>query len=579
MGFLRTMLLLPWRHRRVFLVLLIAAGASGVGIWQSSPFPLDRLLEPPGGPVVLDREGRVIHFGLSADQQWCLPVQLEEVSPALRQAVIAVEDSRFAEHAGVDGVAVVRAVGQNLGRGRVVSGASTVTMQLCRMLEPRQHSYPAKLREAVQALRAERLLSKDQILEHYLNRAPFGGNIRGVEAASRIWFGKPAAELELAEAALLAGLPQSPSRLRPDRYPERAAARRAKVLARMVEEGMIDLAAAQEAGAAPVRVRRLEDYLAGRGREPGRHLAEWVLARRPRGAATTIDLPLQERVERAARRHASVLPPGTDAAVVVTDLASGEIRALVGSADFADPVDGQVNGAWMARAPGELLRPLARAGGLSTSGWADLRWLYADLGLLHPGNADATAEELGGGRTPMRLVDLAAAFGALGRGGDSLPWTIFPNAAAEARPVLEAGACADLARLVHRGTGFGRRDGWAAACDDQHAVAVWVGRFSGRGPAVYDGGVAARLLNEVLDQAQAPDPERDGADRLRFPDDSGRSAPIAAAGRGLELAGTEQALDEKAPSMDSGPVGGRIPDGAWLRPARQRPPAEVIPLF
>ena len=173
------------------------------------------------------------------DDQWRFPVPLGRVSPWLAQATVAVEDERFYRHPGVDPLAVVRAVGQDLAAFRTVSGASTLTMQICRMVDDRPRTLTAKAIEAFRALQLERRYDKGRILECYLNIAPYGGNLRGVEAAAQVYFGRPAADLSLGEAALLAGLPQSPSRYRLDRHPQAARARRHRVLQRMVELDMI----------------------------------------------------------------------------------------------------------------------------------------------------------------------------------------------------------------------------------------------------------------------------------------------------------------------------------------------------
>jgi penicillin-binding protein 1C len=185
-----------------------------------NPFPLERLEALPQSAVLSDRKGRPLARSLTVDEQWRLPVPLEDISPWLRQATIAVEDERFNKHSGVDFISVSRACLQNLFAGGVVSGASTLDMQLCRMLDPRPRTLEAKLSEAARAWQAKAFLSKGEVLEAYLNLAPYGGNLQGAEAASLRYFGKSAKELSLPEAALLAGIPQSPARLRPDRYPE-----------------------------------------------------------------------------------------------------------------------------------------------------------------------------------------------------------------------------------------------------------------------------------------------------------------------------------------------------------------------
>ena len=242
-----------WLKRYHWRILLTFAG-TGAGIYFAlnwflsiNPFPVERLEASPESGVLLDRHNRVLTRTLTGEEQWRLPISLSEISPWLKRATIAVEDERFRSHSGVDFVSVARASFQNIFALDVVSGASTLDMQLCRMLEPRPRTFEVKLSEAARAWQADEYLSKDEILRAYLNLAPYGGNLNGVEAASRRYFGKSAKELSLSEAALLAGIPQSPSRLRPDRNPETAKRRRDKVLDRMCLEGMISRDVAQEA--------------------------------------------------------------------------------------------------------------------------------------------------------------------------------------------------------------------------------------------------------------------------------------------------------------------------------------------
>ncbi|MCK5844018.1 MAG: transglycosylase domain-containing protein, partial [Victivallales bacterium] len=187
--------------------------------------------------MILDRDGNILREFRGKSDCWTFWVPLSRISPRLREAIVAVEDKRFRSHCGVDFKAVVRAVANNIAGMRRVSGASTLTMQTMRMLHPAPRTYSTKLAEAMKALSAEREWSKAEIFEWYLNLAPFGGDIYGVEAASRFYFGKSAADLNLSEAALLAGIPQRPTAFRPDRHPDRAAARRLRVLEKMLECG------------------------------------------------------------------------------------------------------------------------------------------------------------------------------------------------------------------------------------------------------------------------------------------------------------------------------------------------------
>ena len=346
------------RYRRIARWTAILAALALVTFavaWFAFPFPIERLDNWPVSPRVTDRTDRVLLTLVAKDEQWRFPIPLTQMSPWLVKATIAAEDERFFFHPGVDPISVVRAVGQNIAACGIQSGASTLTMQICRMMDDRPRSFRAKIAESFRALQLERLRSKDDILEAYLNLAPYGRNFRGVQAASLAWFGRPASELTLSEAALLAGLPQSPARYRPDRHPDRAKARRNVVLYRMLETGVITHAQWQQAVAEPVILRPAP-------RQIHAPQAAWLaLHRRPLGGRTTIHATLQNNVERLAKAHAAALPPGTNVAVLLMDISTGDILALVGSADPADPIDGQVNGVIARRSPGSTLKPFVYA--------------------------------------------------------------------------------------------------------------------------------------------------------------------------------------------------------------------------
>ena len=289
------------------------------------------------------------------DEQWRYPVRMADVSPWLIQATIAVEDERFYRHPGVDPAAVLRAAAQNLLAGRIVSGASTLDMQVCRMMDDRPRTCTAKIIEAFRALQLNRLMNKDQILETYLNVAPYGGNLRGVEAASLAYFNKRAKDLSLSEAALIAGLPQSPSRYRPDRHLDAAMKRQGVVLRAMFDRRMITPQQLAEAQSSRIEIRRSSPF------PRAIHASSLALRRRPAGGQTTIDLDIQGQVERLACEHLKTLPEGTDLAVVVIDVANSAIVAMLGSGDPGDPVDGQVNGVLAKRSPGSALKPFIYA--------------------------------------------------------------------------------------------------------------------------------------------------------------------------------------------------------------------------
>ncbi|BBK35419.1 penicillin-binding protein 1C [Allostella sp. ATCC 35155] len=342
----------------------LLAGAAAVLAAALGLVALDRLRPPPlaraavVSPVVLARDGAMLRAFTTAEGNWRLAAGPADVDPLFLAMLLAYEDRRFRSHPGVDPLAVVRAAGQWLAAGRVVSGASTLTMQAARLLEPRSRTLWAKLVEAARAVQIERRLDKDAILGLYLTLAPYGGNIEGVRAAARIYFGKEPAALRPAEAALLVALPQSPSRLRPDRHPEAARTARDKVLARMVDAGVIDAATAAEAVAEPVPERRFAMPF------HAPHLAVGLVAENPGAAriATTIDLRLQRQVEALAAREAATLDPEASLAAIVVDNRTRAIVAHVGSPDlFAAARDGAVDMTQAVRSPGSALKPFIYA--------------------------------------------------------------------------------------------------------------------------------------------------------------------------------------------------------------------------
>ncbi|MCF7957798.1 MAG: penicillin-binding protein 1C [Phycisphaerae bacterium] len=319
------------------------------------PFPTQKLDRWQSSPAVFDCKGRPLLSIISPDQQWRRSVGLDEMSDWLIKATLAVEDGRFYDHGGIDPLSIMRAVKQNITCFRTISGASTLDMQICRMMEDRPRTYTSKLIEAFYAIRLNDIKSKDDILALYLNNAPYGGNYRGVEMASLVYFDKHARDLSLGEAALIAGLPQSPSRLQPDKNLPAALKRQKTVLQCMLDKQMItakQMAQAREG--IIVKSERLNTMKAF-------HAGWMALNRQARGGKTTIDLDIQNEMETLAAENLTRLPPGTEQAVVIIDIENSSIVALAGSGDPSDPVDGQVNGALARRSPGSALKPFIYA--------------------------------------------------------------------------------------------------------------------------------------------------------------------------------------------------------------------------
>ncbi len=338
---------------------------------------------------IVDRHG-VLLAELSSEgrREW---VALRNIPTDLQNAVIATEDQTFYDNTGVDAGAVARAALQNAQAGGTVSGASTITMQLVRLVafEPEERyegSLNRKLREAHLAALVTERYTKAEILEAYLNLAYFGHNAYGVQAAAQTYFGVPSHALNMAQSTLLAGLVQAPALLDPLTNPAGARERQATVLSRMVDAGQIT---AQEA----LLVLQSPLGLAAQNPAPARrapYFVDYVISQLPevmgerlaaRGGftvTTTLDVALNERLAALAERHVDALRDRhdlTDAAVVVLQPASGEILAMLGGVRYDDPVNGQVNMAVRPRQPGSAFKPVTYATALE-SGWtaADVLW-------------------------------------------------------------------------------------------------------------------------------------------------------------------------------------------------------------
>lgn len=313
---------------------------------------------PAASAVVVDRDGRLLRGFATPAGRWSLPVARREVDPRFLALLTGIEDARFAEHAGVDPRAALRAAAQWTWRRRIVSGASTLSMQVARLLAPRPRSLRAKAGQAIRAVALERRFGKEGVLALYLRLAPYGGNLQGVRAASLAWFGHEPDRLTLAEAALLVALPQAPERRRPDRAAARARAARDRVLARAEALGLATADEAAAARAEPVPDRRhplpaLAFHAAGEAR------AAAPAAGRIR---LTLDGRLQAGLEALLRRHAARFGPAVSGALLVIDNASGEVLADVGAADpGAVAGAGRLDMARAWRSPGSALKPFIYA--------------------------------------------------------------------------------------------------------------------------------------------------------------------------------------------------------------------------
>jgi penicillin-binding protein 1C len=506
--------------------------------------------------TLLDCRGREIAELASPEARTQFPVALEQMGPWLPRVTVALEDRRFYEHRGVDWRATVAACRRNLRSGQIISGASTITQQLVKLARSRdRRSWSSKLYEAIVAWKLERHWTKQRILSEYLNRSSYGNRRLGAEAAARSYFGKPARDLTLSEAIFLAGLPQAPTRFNPWRHPEEANRKYARSLGRLADLGMITRDQ-QSLLTAPPKILRVD---------PPRfapHFVDAVVARNPalRGTIrTTLDLDLQARVERLAHSHLSALNRHdiTQAAVVVIENATGAIRAMVGSENYSVS---QINGATLPRSCGSTLKPfvyleaidkrLFTAASLLPDTPDAIRNEYADydpqnyshryFGPVRLREALACSlnvpavfvlSQLGArpafyelqkwsfnfpqgldqygagfvlGNAETRLVDLAAAYAGLARGGTAMRAKFLASqhepltriASTEATTIITDILCDNDARqksfglrsplafeeriAAKTGTSSAFRDTWTVGFNKEHTVAVWAGNFDGR---------------------------------------------------------------------------------------------------
>ncbi|BDA83664.1 penicillin-binding protein 1C [Aureimonas sp. SA4125] len=336
----------------------LAAGALVGAHWLDAAIDarVADLAEPETGVTVTARDGELLRAFADDDGRWRLDIGTGDVDPRYVKILTAWEDQRFASHGGVDGRAVLRAVWQSIRHGRIVSGGSTLTMQVARMQKRLPTgSFASKGEQVLGALALERERSKDEILGLYLKLAPYGGNIEGIRAASLAWLGKEPRRLTVAEAALLVALPQAPERLRPDLHADRAERARNRVIARMQDLGILSEAEARRGMAEPIPRRRRDlPMLAA-------HATERLHRGDPKARKLhlTLDAKLQQRLEDYARARAAAMIAPLSLAILVTDHRTGEILASIGSPDVFDAKrQGYVDLTRALRSPGSTLKPL-----------------------------------------------------------------------------------------------------------------------------------------------------------------------------------------------------------------------------
>ncbi|WP_370338245.1 penicillin-binding protein 1C [Parvularcula marina] len=333
-------------------------GAASAAALTIGVIALDRFFPPPiergeqVSTVITDREGRPLRAFPVEDGRWRLAADVDTIDTDYIDALIRIEDKRFYEHPGVDPLAVFRALASAAANREITSGASTITMQTARLLEPRERTLRSKIIESFRALQLEARLSKLEILELYLTLAPYGGNLEGVRSASLAYFGRPPEALTPEEIALLIALPQSPEARRPDRKPGIAKATRNSILTQLAENGVLAATTAEDAG--------LEEVPATRAAFPGDawQISDTIHQRMEKSGSftTTLDWGLQEEAERLVRAAAMTSGENVQAAALIIEIDGRAVRAAVGSAG-RDRAGGWLDLTNRRRSPGSTLKP------------------------------------------------------------------------------------------------------------------------------------------------------------------------------------------------------------------------------
>ena len=330
--------------------------------------PLEILAEQTPAVVFTDPAGKVVHIRRTWEGQWRLEVPLEEIAPMAVRMILAVEDRNFYQHSGVDFTAVIRAMFQNLTSGRIVSGASTLSMQLASMsLGGSRRSWKRKFIQVLRCRKMEMNHSKEEILREYMNRIPMGGKLYGMESAAQFYFGRSAAELNISECALLCGLPQRPNAWRPDRHPEKALRRRDLVLRILERQKILSSHEVEKIRREEnLRFRSLEwkaDFMLLE-KTPDRMYFDRVLKEAPAGKnrircayRRELSYSIREILQRSCRS----LPGVTSASAVLIENATGRVVVLIGSVEEAHLRGSQINGAFMRRSAGSALKPFLYA--------------------------------------------------------------------------------------------------------------------------------------------------------------------------------------------------------------------------
>jgi len=511
---------------------------------------------------VKDEQGQYLHILLANDERYRLKTNLKDVDPAYIKLLLAFEDKRFYKHSGVDWRGVLRAVYQNLSAFKVVSGASTISMQTISLLEPKPRSFANKLQEIRKAIYIEKHLTKDQILSLYLSIAPFGGNIESVQMASLYWFGKSASSLTPSEAAVLVSLPQSPENRRPDRFVKATEAARNKVLNRALMADLIGPQYIEAAKLSPINTTafNIPKYTP--------HLAWYCYYKALDCSSTSLNFQLQQKVSGIAKQV--ILAPDTNLSILVADAATGHIKVYIGSQDYYNFSNLGANDFIQAkRSPGSTLKPFIYAmavdeGNLTFStlakdqlrdfaGYQPLNIskqflgdisiadaLKASLNIpavatlkgigvnnflsrlalvnINMQNAEGLSVALGGG--DLSLWELVKLYSLLSNEGSVVDLSITnqkntkiklfePNTVGQLNTILTqyvrgknrvSGAIINTDIALKTGTGPNQTDAWTIGNNGNYIVGVWVGSPTGKGLIDNLGALKALpILTQIFD--------------------------------------------------------------------------------
>lgn len=496
--------------------------------------PFDQLLNHEQGLATFDKRKNLT--GLYTNYQGNFFILHAENSlPIIQRGIVAVEDQRFFQHKGVDIFAILRASFQNLVARKRVSGASTITMQLVRMKMNNKRNWWSKIKESWLALKLERVYTKEQILLAYLNNAPFGANIYGIETAALYYFSKRASELNVDETALLLGLPQSPSRFRPDRFLIKANTRKLFVLQRMYEEHLID---ANKLRVFSHQLIRLNIH---RNAESNQIIPQWLKNNKKQGVVfTSIESVIQNKIEHVVQSYFSKLDLDNDCAIVVVDVSTGKMVAV--SEIGGNEKNEFVLGAFSERSTGSCLKPFIYGKAfdlglawpemmvsdmptsfngynprnndyqfykkisvkdalrssrnipaveiLNKIGLVKFNILMKDLQLFSENQSNPAGLTSALGGLSFNLMDMTNAYGVFARSGKFIPFTLLADSTAENpirvfthETVNKIKSCLiendEIGFYAKTGTSWGPRDAWCIGYNHLYSVGVWIGHKGG----------------------------------------------------------------------------------------------------